>query len=1015
MQGKGLIKFFAIVLGAICTAYLILNLLTARIEGKAASYGAEQAAKVTDIAQKSVIEKRVKKNYLDSVANKNVLPFIPISYETATKNQLKMGLDLKGGMNVILQINMPDLIKTMANYNPDQVFNQALAEAKSAQLTQNQDYVTLFGQAFERLAPPGAKLAGIFSASPELADRVKISASNADVLDFIRAESKTAIDRTFDILRTRVDKLGVSAANLSLSENTGRINVELPGIDDAERVRKMLQANAKLEFWEVREVDQDITAMVQNLANVQDAIEKGSTPVTPENVIKTDSIGRSDTDTTKNENSLVLDGDNNSEEIDTSSLGGAKGLFSFFNFYGQQGSFAVGDVAIKDTARFSDLLRSKEGQSSLPKNIKLLYAAQPNDSKDATISKNDRRLAVYAIDVKSATGKPPIDGGVITSAGANIGMDQKVAVEMAMNNDGAKKWRKLTRENIGQSVAIVMDDQVYSAPVVQDEIGGGRSSISGTFDLEEAEDLASVIKVGKLPANAQIVQEESVGPTLGKESIRKGIMSILLGFLAVVAFMILYYAKGGVVSVITLILNIIIILGVLASLKTTLTLPGIAGIVLTIGMAVDANVIIFERIKEELAKGKTMRTAISEGFTKSYSAIIDANVTSLITAIILAYFGLGPIKGFAVVFGVGIISSMFTAVLLGHFILDSYVKNEDRKVGFSTSLSEGRFKNIKLDFLKWRKTAYAISIGMLLLGLFSVFTKGFEYGVDFLGGRSYAIRFDQTVNNTELANKLAGPLGKAPLVRTFGSTNQALITTDYKIKEDAPAVDAEIEKIIYDNSKFAFADPPSPENFLKNNKLSYTKVGPNIASDITRGAKIATILSLLAIFLYIFMRFRKWTFGAGATVCTAHDALMILALFSVFAGILPFSLEIDQVFIAALLTIIGYSVNDTVIVFDRIRENIKEHPGMKLYDIINDSITQTLSRTIMTAFTVLLVVLVLFFLGGDATRGFSFAMIIGVILGTFSSIFVAAPVMYDLTQWTSIQNAKAPVLAKAGA
>lgn len=1016
MRGKGLIKFFAIVLGVICTSYLILNLLTGRIEGKAEAYGRAEAEKITDVAQKSIVEKRAKKNYLDSIANKNVLPFIPISYETAAKNQLKMGLDLKGGMNVVLQINMVDLVKSMANNNPDPIFNQALEQARTQLGGSNEDFLTLFGRSFEKLAPQGAKLAGIFSASPEMAEKIKISDTNSEVLEYIRAESKTAIARTFDILRTRVDKLGVSAANLSLTENTGRINVELPGVDDSERVRKMLQANAKLEFWEVKEVDQDLMLMVQNLAKAADAREKGITQATPATteVVAKDSLGNAIADTTASSNSLVLEGDSaKQDQIDTTSLNTGKGLFSYFNFYGQNGSFALGDVAVKDTARFSDLLRSREGINSVPKNTKLLYAAQPNETTDVNISRGDRRIAVYAMDVKNSTGRPPIDGGVITSAGASIGMDQKVAVEMAMNNEGAKKWRKLTKENIGQSVAIVMDDQVYSAPVVNDEISGGRSSISGNFEMQEAEDLASVIKVGKLPATAQIVQEETVGPTLGKESIKKGLLSLALGFLAVVAFMILYYAKGGVVSVITLILNIILILGILASLKTTLTLPGIAGIVLTIGMAVDANVIIFERIKEELAKGKTMRQSISEGFTKSYSAIIDANVTGLITAFILAYFGLGPIKGFAVVFSVGIICSIFTAVLVGHLILDAYVKTEDRKVGFSTSLSEGKFQHIRFDFLKWRKTAYMISIGMLLFGLISVAIRGFEYGVDFLGGRSYAIRFDQAINTSEIAEKLAVPFGKTPLVRTFGSSNQALITTDFKIKEDAPAVDTEVERIIYDNVKGYFQNPPSYENFAKENKLSYTKVGPNVASDITRGAKIATILSILAIFFYIFVRFRKWTFGLGAAICTAHDALMILGLFSLFAGFLPFSLEIDQVFIAALLTIIGYSVNDTVVVFDRIRENIAEHPSMKLYDIVNDSIGQTLSRTIMTAFTTLITVLVLFFLGGDATRGFSFALIIGIVLGTFSSIFVAAPIMYDLTNWQSKRKETNPSLATA--
>lgn len=1027
MQAKGLVKFFGIALALVCIYQLSFTVFTNRVESKATQYAKEAAAKLTDATeeQKYLEERNAKRRYLDSVSLKPVvnLGIAKFTYQQIKERQINLGLDLQGGMSVVLQVSLQEFIKAMSNNNPDPVLAQAMKKADELLLNSQEDYITLFGRSFAQI-DPNARLAPLF-ASSEFQTKITLNSSNDEVLNVIREEAQASVKRTYEIIRSRIDKFGVAQPNISLQESTGRIVVELPGVDDPDRVRKLLQATAKLEFWETYEVSQDLFNMFNEANNIlklelgidtaktdtpksdtgQTEEEKDTTGTTQTETPKSDSDTTSTgspTDTSSNKSSSdtsatssLLDDKTESTDTDSLSLEEQRRQNPFFAIFSpsQNSGSIIGFVNGTDTAKFHEYLNKPLVKASFPPDLKFLLSAKPIDSPESP-----NVFAVYAIKSRFGSNfKAPLEGDAIVDARPDFDMNQSVVVTMQMNSEGASMWRKLTAENIQKSIAVVLDNMVYSAPVVQGEIAGGNSQITGNFSITEAEDLSNILKSGKLPAPARIIEEEVVGPTLGKESIRSGLLSLLLGLLVVVVFMVFYYNKGGVMANLALFANLFFIMGILASMGAVLTLPGMAGIVLTMGMAVDANVIIFERIREELAKGASVKKAISDGYSKSYSAIIDGNLTTLITGIILFYYGLGPVMGFATVLIIGILTSMFTAILLSRLVIDWYI-GRGGVMKYGTELTQNAFKNVNFEFLGKRKIFYIISGILIGAGLISIVTKGFDYGVDFEGGRTYVVRFTNNVSAPELRQALTPVFeGKEPLVRTYGASNQFKITTSYLIDDINPEIDKQVMLKLHEGIG-KYENNISFEDFTSKTVVSSQKVGPSIADDIKNGAIWASIFALLGIFLYIFIRFRKWQYGAGAIISTAHDAIAVVGLFSIFSGILPFSMEIDQAFIAAILTIIGYSVNDTVVVFDRIREYLGLNPKAKMDETVNAAINDTLSRTVMTSFTTLLTVFVLFIFGGDTIRGFSFALLIGIAIATYSSIFVAAPVMYDLSK-----------------
>ncbi|HRI27862.1 MAG TPA: protein translocase subunit SecDF [Chitinophagales bacterium] len=1005
MQAKGLIKFFGIALALVCIYQLSFTLMTNWVEGKAGKYAQEAAAKLTNVTeeQKFFEERKAKRRYLDSVSLKPVvnLGFAKFTYQQLKERQINLGLDLQGGMSVVLQVSLQDLIKAMANNNADPVLNQALQKADELQKNSQEDFITLFGRSYTQI-DPNAKLAPLFAGS-EYQSKINLNSSNDDVLALIREEADASVSRTFEILRSRIDKFGVAQPNINLQQATGRIVVELPGVDDPDRVRRLLQATAKLEFWETYENSND---MARIFAEANEALRKemgldtlkktGSSdaPKDTTNTANTATADSTDVAAATDTSASSLLSKTDEEKKDSLSLEEQRAQNPLYAILGQsqQSGVTIGFINGNDTAKLNEYLKKPLVKAVFPPDMKLVYSAKPNNDPE-----NPNIYTVFAIKSRFGSNfKAPLEGDVVIDARPDFDANQQMVVSMTMNAEGASLWRKLTAENVKKSIAIVLDNMVYSAPVVQQEIAGGRSQITGNFSVTEAEDLANILKSGKLPAPARIIEEEVVGPTLGKESIRSGLFSLVLGLLAVIVFMVFYYSNAGIFANLALLANLFFIMGILASMGAVLTLPGMAGIVLTMGMAIDANVIIFERIREELARGSSMRKAISEGYSKSYSAIIDGNLTTLITGIILFYYGLGPVLGFATVLIVGILTSMFTAILLSRLVIDWFV-GRGNVVSYSTSYTANAFKNINFDFLGKRKLAYYISGAMIAVSLLSIIFKGFEYGVDFEGGRTYVVRFSQAVPAPEIRQALATVYGKEPMVRTYGSSNQFKITTSYMIENNDPGMDNQVAAKLHEGLA-KYENNISLEDFTSKVIVSSQKVGPTIADDIKRGAVWAGIFGLLGIFLYIFFRFRRWQYGAGAILATSHDAIAVLGVFSIFAGILPFSLEIDQAFIAAILTVIGYSVNDTVVVFDRIREYLGLNPKAKFDETVNAAINDTLSRTVMTSFATLLTVLVLFIFGGDTIRGFSFALLVGIIVGTYSSIFIAAPAMADLSK-----------------
>jgi SecD/SecF fusion protein len=999
MQGKGLIRFFLIFMLIIAVWQIFLNLRTNAVNRNAERYATQNAVE-------GVSEKQLQQAYLDSVSNETVLNLgvLKFTYADLVKQQLQLGLDLKGGMSVVMQVDLKDLIIVLADGNDkDEDFQKALTLASQRQKNSTSDYVTLFAEAFGEVAP-NRQLAEFFytnSTMTEEEDGISLTSSNAEVAAAIRKKADETVGSTFDRLKQRIDKFGVTQPNVSLDQNTDRIIVELPGIENPERARKFLQASAVLEFWDIYEN----TEIADNFVRADDYFKKQEGK--PKNTTSSDTTNAGDSTATDLDSNAIAaeEAKKDTSKVDAAVQGP---LLTYLELNrGQYDQTYMGLANKSDKAKVTEMLAEALEKKLFPRDVRFIWSQKP--FKDYTTGLETDDYVLYAIRTygKSA----PIEGDQVASARQQLDQQaNQIAVSLTLKSDGAREWGRLTEKAFPtkKSIAIVLDNEVVSAPHVQAVMKDGRSQITGSFTAQEAQDLASMLQVGKLPAKTEIIEENIVGPSLGQDNINKSVFSLAIGLAVVLLFMAVYYGSAGIISIIALFANLIFIYVALSSLGTVVTLPGMAGIVLTIGMAVDANVIIYERIREELRDRKSLLQAIQDGFAHSYSSIVDANVTTLVTAIILAYFGLGPIKGFAVVLMTGVITSMFTAVLVTRLIIDWWT-DKNKALTFSTKATEAALSNLKIDFIGNRKIAYIVSGSIIVLGLISFVVRGFELGVDFKGGYSYAVQFEENVDRDKVKEVLAKNFGdQAPVVKTFGSENTLEITTSYMANATAEEnADSVVLQKLYEGIVEVTGKDKGFDYFVGNRedgKRSETyltraiKVGPTVASDITRSSFEAGILALLFIFLYIFVRFNKWQYSAGAVVALFHDVLIVLSVFSIFHGILPFSLEIDQAFIAAILTVIGYSINDTVIVFDRIREYVNSYSSDDKTTLINRATNDTISRTTITSLTTLFVVLILFLFGGSSITGFAFALVLGITVGTYSSIFIASPIVHDLVK-----------------
>lgn len=1016
MQNKGAIRFFAIAFALVCVFQLSYTYFAKSVEKDAYEYAnsaqVEELAKVIangdNLKEGKIydsISKLNEKFYLDSIQNEVVynIGIRQYTFKEVKEREINLGLDLKGGMNVTLEISVPDIIKALAGYSKNATFNEAVRIATEQQKSTDADFINLFEDAINEV-DPNFSLASVFS-TIELKDKVSYNSTNAEIIDVLKTEIDGAIDRTFNILNTRINRFGVSQPNIQQLSTKGRILVELPGIKDPDRVRKLLQGTAKLEFWETYTFPEVIDYFSEANAKLAELNQLNKVTTSTEEIAETAVAAEATADTTAASLLEQVQQDPAADQeaayeqyLETNPLWAVLQPSLVQDASGQSypgKSARVGFATVKDTARVNALL--KQVKTVFPSNLRLFWTINP-------VEKGSDVHELVAIKVSSRDGQPAMGGDVIVDASQDYSPTGQVEVSMSMNSEGAQAWKRLTGDNIGRQIAIVLDDYVYSFPNVSVEIAGGRSSITGGgMTIEEAQDISNILKAGKLPAPARIVQEEVVGPSLGQEAITAGLWSFIIAFILVLAYMMLYYNRAGWVADLALLTNILFIFGVLASLGAVLTLPGIAGIVLTLGMAVDANVIIFERIKEEIRLGKGIRLAITDGYKNAYSAIIDGNVTTLLTAIVLNIFGSGPIQGFATTLIIGIFASLFTSILITRLILTKLL-DEDKAVKFSNKSTENFMANAKFDFIGKRKIAYVISGVILVLGIGSLATKGLSFGVDFSGGRSYIIRFDESVNTTDIRGALADAFGTAPEVKTFGPDRQVKVTTQFMIDDDGDTVDEIIQDKLYTALKPFYTHDLSYAQFAGDTGdteqlvgiLSLQKVGPTIVDEIIRGAFFAIIFSLIIILGYITLRFKKWQYGVGGVAALFHDSIITLGLFSIFYGLLPFSMDVDQAFIAAILTIIGYSINDTVIIFDRIRENTGLHKKATLKENINKALNSTLPRTINTSGTTLVVLLTIFIFGGEIIRGFTFALLVGVLVGTYSSLFTASPIAYDL-------------------
>lgn len=987
MQGKGVIKFFAILLAVVCLYQLSFTWVAQNVQNKAKEYAKGNAEK--------------ERAYLDSVSTLPVYPVFGHTYQYCVDRELALGLDLKGGMNVTMQISLRELVTSLSNNNTDPAFTQALTNAQARSVTEQKDYITLFVDEYEKLSP-NTKLAAIFANSNNQ-EKLKYNSSNSEVEAYLKDQASVAVQQSYTVLHTRIDQFGVTQPNIQLQKSTNRILIELPGVKEPERVRKLLSGSAKLEFYQTYD-NTEVYGLLNNINGLLAAKAKTTAP--KKDTVATDTAKTKLAATTKPKTgkdsvtSLLSKLKNTAAGKDSSGLNKAQiaaqnPLFSVMSPVTVQGPDGqqqlsqgpiVGYSAVKDTAKVNSYLRSADVKSVIPQNMKFLWGVKPIEKTKV--------FQLYAIKLAGAENGPVLSGDVINDARSDV--DQQKGgfeVTMYMNSQGAQKWKTVTAEASAsaqkRAIAIVLDDNVYSAPNVQNEISGGVSSISGNFKQEDTKDLANVLKAGRLPAPARIIGEEVVGPSLGAEAISAGLLSCILGLVVILIFMVAYYKRAGTVAVIAVLINVFFLMGILVSIRAVLTLPGIAGIILILGVAVDANVLVYERTREELGLGKSIRLAVADGFKHALPSILDANISTFLTGVILFVFGSGPIQGFATTLMIGIITTLFCSLLISRLIFE-YMLEKGWDITFSRPWSSHTFKNANYAFVKNRYKFYIFSGIFIVAGLVSMVTRGFNYGVDFGGGHTYIIKFDHPVSTEQIHGSIDGVIGHGAEVKTYGTDNKMSINTNYLINDTSPNADDKVEAALI---KALAANPAT--KIEKSQVLSHQKVEATIANEVKASAKWTIILAIIVISAYILIRFRKWQFSLGAMVATAHDSLLVLSFFSLFKDILPFSLDIDQAFIAALLTVIGYSINDTVVVFDRIREFLLNEKNSDPKEVINHAINNTLSRTIITAFTVILILVILFIFGGDVIKGFSFALLIGVIFGTYSSICVASPVIID--------------------
>ena len=996
MQSKGAIRFVAILLLLASLWQLSFTLVANRQEKKAEKYAEAKAEAAMNAAAFGKVAEADKAFYLDSirkVENRRYIDSISsekiycgYTLKEVQAKAINLGLDLKGGMNVMLQVQLEDLVKALAGGNDAPEFTNALALAKERSVNSRNDFITLFAEAWEETSN-GMHLAQIFG-TYEMRDKIGPESTDAEVIEVIRAESESAISNSFNVLRNRIDRFGVTSPNIQKLGNSGRILVELPGVKEPERVRKLLQGTASLEFWPTytnEEIERYLAEANALLAEIQ-AAEEVAAPVAEETVAEEDALLA--------EELKQAEGDAASE----AEMLKQNPLFALLQPSGARGHACIGYAHYADTAQINKYFAMPQIKQLFPPEFKAMWTV-----KASAMDPNENIFELVAIKAPSRDGKAPLDGGAVTDARVQYGNSGgSPEVSMTMNAEGANVWARLTKDNIGRQIAIVLDGMVYSYPNVQSEISGGSSQITGDFTLEEAEDLANVLKSGKLPAPATIIQEQVVGPSLGAESINAGLISFVIAFILVLLYMLFFYRGAGLVADIALLCNVVLLFGTLVSFGAVLTLPGIAGLVLTLGMAVDANVIIYERVKEELRAGKGLGKAIADGYSNAYSAIVDGQITTLLTGIVLFIFGSGPVQGFATTLIIGIVTSVLTSIFITRIIFDDRV-SKGKNISFDSKLTRNFLQNTKVDFIGKKKIAYIVSGALILISLVSIFTKGFTYGVDFTGGRTYVVRFDQSVTAEDVRAAAIAEFDGAVEVKQFGGESQMKITTQYLVEDESTDADAEVENKLYNALKGFFADDLTFEEFTStldnpNGIISSDKVGPTIANDITRDAIIAVIIALFVIFAYIAVRFRGWTWGLGGVTGLAHTALIVIGFFSLFSGILPFSLDIDQTFIAAILTIIGYAINDTVVIFDRIREYKELHPKADFRQNVNEALNSTLSRTMNTSLTTLVTMLAIAIFGGEVIRGLAVALILGIVIGTYASIFIATPIMYDVTK-----------------
>lgn len=1007
MQSKGWIRFVAILLALASIWQLSFTAVTAIQEKKAAKFAEQQAIAIQSTPEFAAIPevdrayyldsiRKVQNSvYIDSVTNKKV--YLWNTYKDCKEKEINLGLDLKGGMNVMLQVQLEDLVEALAGNNATPEFQQAINLAKQRSVNSRDDFITLFADAWKEVGK-GQRLAQVFG-TYEMKDKIKPESTDAEVIGIIRGEAESAIGNSFNVLRNRIDRFGVTQPSIQKLGNSGRILVELPGVKEPERVRKLLQGTASLEFWETFTYDEIAPFLQEANQKLSEILSS-----TPDSVLVAEGVAPVDTAASapaSAADSLINQelAQNQDQSAEIEAYKKQNPLFAVLSPSNFKGNACIGFASAVDTALVNRYLAMPQVASVFPAEFKPMWSVHPSE-----YVQGNNIYELVAIKSTSRDGKAKLDGGSITDARVvyENGSNGEPSVSMSMNAEGANIWARMTGDNVGKQIAIVLDGMVYSYPNVQNAITGGNSSITGHFSQEEATDLVNVLKSGKLPAPAKIIQEQVVGPSLGAKSINAGMISFIIAFLLVLVYMIFFYQGAGLAADAALLCNVLLLFGVLVSFGAVLTLPGIAGLVLTLGMAVDANVIIYERIKEELAAGKGLGKAVADGYKNAYSAIIDGQVTTLLTGIVLFIFGSGPVQGFATTLIIGIITSVLTSIFITRLIFDDRIQ-KGKNISFDNKLTRNFLKNTHVDFIKARKYSYAISGILILIAILSISIKGFTYGVDFTGGRTYVVRFDQPVTAEQIREAVTAEFDGAVEVKQFGGGSQMKITTQYKNDQESTEVDAEVEKMLYDAVKPFFAyQSMTLDEFTStlenpNGIISSDKVGPTIANDIKRDAVIAVILALFVIFAYIAFRFRGWTWGLGGVVSLAHTAIIVIGFFSLFSGILPFNLDVDQTFIAAILTIIGYAINDNVVIFDRIREYKSLHPNVDLKTNTNLALNATLTRTVNTSVSTLVTMVAIAIWGGESIRGLAVALILGICIGTYASIFIGTPVMYDAT------------------